>query len=330
VRGASPGAPAAGGAPAALRRAGHRTRQRRGSKPSLAFAWFDRGARGRIAFRDVRDALRASGFDVSAAHARLLLREHNVRVDDDVTFRVFEAVCETIRAAERTAHLRQLRRHGGRDALAPVPLPRPRTVGADRWRIFQWFDRDGSGTIDAEELLRALRRLGFRTSVGMVDRLLRHVDADESGDVSFEEFGSVLELLEEVRRQKHLAALRSAVESRTKRVAAPGERASSAPRARGVANPAAGGGRRDAREARRHRGGGARSVPKRKGGGAGRQKRPARAAGGRQRRGTIERKFSPGTTAAIAHAVFADEGLSEPERIRRERQGRREHQLRAP
>ncbi|KAI5059068.1 hypothetical protein GOP47_0025387 [Adiantum capillus-veneris] len=54
--------------------------------------------------------------------------------------------------------------------------------------IFDLFDVDNSGTIDAEELQQAMRSLGFESRTEEIDQMIREIDANDSGSIEFEEF----------------------------------------------------------------------------------------------------------------------------------------------
>lgn len=57
------------------------------------------------------------------------------------------------------------------------------------WRtVFRAFDRDGSGTIDHEELTKALQRLGTEWTSQRIRDAMDAYDADANGKLSFDEF----------------------------------------------------------------------------------------------------------------------------------------------
>jgi Ca2+-binding EF-hand superfamily protein len=56
--------------------------------------------------------------------------------------------------------------------------------------IFEVFDADGSGSMDADELKELLKELCLPTSEEEVDRMMVEMDDDESGEIDFEEFYS--------------------------------------------------------------------------------------------------------------------------------------------
>ena len=54
-------------------------------------------------------------------------------------------------------------------------------------KIFQYFDKNGSGTIDKKELKSALQKYGYVSHVS-IEAILNEADEDKSGDISFDEF----------------------------------------------------------------------------------------------------------------------------------------------
>ena len=58
--------------------------------------------------------------------------------------------------------------------------------------MFSKFDKDGSGTIDAEELKLLVRVFGF-TKEHALDSLLEKYDTDGSGNISLAEFGDLVQ-----------------------------------------------------------------------------------------------------------------------------------------
>ncbi|CAA7035838.1 unnamed protein product [Microthlaspi erraticum] len=54
--------------------------------------------------------------------------------------------------------------------------------------VFDLFDIDGSGSIDARELNVAMRSLGFEMNNEQINELMAEVDKDQSGAIDFDEF----------------------------------------------------------------------------------------------------------------------------------------------
>lgn len=57
---------------------------------------------------------------------------------------------------------------------------------------FDLFDTEGSGTIDAKELKVAMRALGFVTTKDEIRRMIKDVDAEETGSISFTQFLQII------------------------------------------------------------------------------------------------------------------------------------------
>ncbi|KAH7296667.1 hypothetical protein KP509_26G033400 [Ceratopteris richardii] len=57
---------------------------------------------------------------------------------------------------------------------------------------FDLIDTDGSGAIDADELLTAFNVLGMRVKKSEVEKMLAEVDADGSGEVEYPEFVQIM------------------------------------------------------------------------------------------------------------------------------------------
>ena len=54
--------------------------------------------------------------------------------------------------------------------------------------VFDLFDSDGNGTINAKELKVAMRALGFEPKKEEIQRMISEVDVDNSGTIDFQEF----------------------------------------------------------------------------------------------------------------------------------------------
>ena len=58
--------------------------------------------------------------------------------------------------------------------------------------VFNVFDMDGSGFISARELKQVMVDFGDNPTDGEVEKLMRHADTDRDGQVSFEEFVTMM------------------------------------------------------------------------------------------------------------------------------------------
>lgn len=54
--------------------------------------------------------------------------------------------------------------------------------------VFDVFDTDRSGSIDAQELRKAMKALGFKISKESIEEMIADLDADKSGSIEFDEF----------------------------------------------------------------------------------------------------------------------------------------------
>lgn len=54
--------------------------------------------------------------------------------------------------------------------------------------VFDTFDTDKSGAIDARELRKAMKALGFKMSRESLNEMIEHLDTDRSGHIEFDEF----------------------------------------------------------------------------------------------------------------------------------------------
>ena len=53
---------------------------------------------------------------------------------------------------------------------------------------FQFFDEDKSGAIDAKEMHRAMKSLGFRLTLKEAEQIINDLDSDGSGRIEFDEW----------------------------------------------------------------------------------------------------------------------------------------------
>lgn len=54
--------------------------------------------------------------------------------------------------------------------------------------VFDVFDTDKSGSIDARELRKAMKALGFKISKESIEEMIADLDVDKSGSIEFDEF----------------------------------------------------------------------------------------------------------------------------------------------
>ena len=74
----------------------------------------------------------------------------------------------------------------------------PPLIFFDCYHIFKLFDRDGSGTIDIQEMRAVLNELGKKVDNKELERLMNDLDNDGSGEIDFEEFLKGMERLDQL------------------------------------------------------------------------------------------------------------------------------------
>jgi len=57
---------------------------------------------------------------------------------------------------------------------------------ADVRQAFRMFDKDGSGTVNAQELRHVMMNLGEKLSEDEVDEMMREADVDGDGEINYE------------------------------------------------------------------------------------------------------------------------------------------------
>ncbi|KAL3615351.1 hypothetical protein CASFOL_041012 [Castilleja foliolosa] len=147
------------------------------SKPSLylenkdevrkVFERFDANSDGKISVDELRGVLSALGSDTSADEVARMMQEIDTDKDGHINLQEFAAFC-------------------GGDA-DPHQSPEKELREA-----FELYDQDHDGKISASELHKILTRLGEHCSEQDCSGMIKTVDADGDGCVSFEEFTKMM------------------------------------------------------------------------------------------------------------------------------------------
>ena len=66
------------------------------------------------------------------------------------------------------------------------------TLEGELREAFELLDQDGSGTVDAAEIMSCCAELGEKLSAHEVIAMLKLVDADDNGEIDFEEFQEMM------------------------------------------------------------------------------------------------------------------------------------------
>jgi Ca2+-binding EF-hand superfamily protein len=59
---------------------------------------------------------------------------------------------------------------------------------ADLLKVFKKFDQDGNGLISADEILSTMKSIGIEISDNDVKELIKEMDSNNDGKISYEEF----------------------------------------------------------------------------------------------------------------------------------------------
>ncbi|PWA73886.1 hypothetical protein CTI12_AA257370 [Artemisia annua] len=130
-----------------------------------AFELFDTDGNGTIDAKELSNAMRALGFEMTKEELDQMIAD----VDRDGSGAIdFD---EFVRDKPRGRH------HGVTEQ-----------VKQEMKEAFELFDTDGNGTIDAKELSNAMRALGFEMTKEELDQMIADVDRDGSGAIDFDEF----------------------------------------------------------------------------------------------------------------------------------------------
>jgi len=88
---------------------------------------------------------------------------------------------------------------GGGDEAEAEKKPKFSEEQVNQYReIFRLFDRDGSGTIDIQEMRSVLNELGKKVDNKELEKLMSDLDENGSGEVDFDEFLQGMERLDQL------------------------------------------------------------------------------------------------------------------------------------
>ncbi|XP_078176867.1 putative calcium-binding protein CML18 [Carex rostrata] len=136
------------------------------SEVRKVFSRFDANGDGKISTTELTEILRALGSDAHPDEVQNMMNEMDIDQDGFVDFDEFVAF-----------HFND---HGQASAEAELR------------EAFAMYDLDKNGVISAKELHQVLRKLGERCSIGDCAKMIRSVDVDGDGCVSFEEFKKMM------------------------------------------------------------------------------------------------------------------------------------------
>ena len=105
----------------------------------------------------------------------------------------------------RTRSVDPLVRFRAASSAAALQMHSPLSRDAMR-KMFDRFDQDGSGSVDASELNEVMRGLGKHLSEAELSRMVSEADKNGDGEIDFDEFAAVLKAVEGERGTSQAAA----------------------------------------------------------------------------------------------------------------------------
>ncbi|RMZ76938.1 hypothetical protein DV737_g4613, partial [Chaetothyriales sp. CBS 132003] len=130
------------------------------------FALFDKDSSGTITASELGDVMRSLGQNPSETELRDMINEVDVDQSGAIDFDEFLKMMST--------------------TLKPID------VDQETKAAFAVFDKDGSGTISAEELRQVMKSLGEDLTDAEIDEMIREADKDQDGTIDYEEFVQLL------------------------------------------------------------------------------------------------------------------------------------------
>ncbi|KAI8528958.1 hypothetical protein RHMOL_Rhmol12G0188700 [Rhododendron molle] len=129
------------------------------------FTLMDTDNDGKVTYEELRAGLRKVGSQLAEPEMKLLMDVADVDGNGVLDYGEFVAVTIHLQRMEDDAHFR---------------------------RAFMYFDKDGSGYIELDELQEALADESGVTDADVVNEIMREVDADKDGQISYDEFVAMM------------------------------------------------------------------------------------------------------------------------------------------
>ncbi|XP_019197275.1 PREDICTED: calcium-dependent protein kinase 10-like [Ipomoea nil] len=129
------------------------------------FTLMDTDGNGQVTYDELKAGLRKVGSQLAEPEIKLLMDVADVDGNGYLDYGEFVAVIIHLQRMENDEHIR---------------------------RAFMFFDKDGSGYIDINELREALADESGDCDINVVNEIMREVDTDKDGQISFEEFVAMM------------------------------------------------------------------------------------------------------------------------------------------
>ncbi|XP_059641288.1 calcium-dependent protein kinase 10-like [Cornus florida] len=129
------------------------------------FAVMDTDNDGKVTYEELKTGLRKVGSQLAEPEIKLLMDVADVDGNGVLDYGEFVAVTIHLQKMENDEHFR---------------------------RAFMFFDKDGSGYIELDELREALADESGDIDAGVLNEIIREVDTDKDGQISYEEFVAMM------------------------------------------------------------------------------------------------------------------------------------------
>jgi len=170
------------------------------------FDCLDSDKGGTIGLAELAAAFHMLGMEVTKAELKTMMSKVDSAGTGELTLEQFANLLQV--AHDEEGHLKHFvvfaRAYHVRRTVASV--------------VFQIIDKDGSGCIDVHELSEALSHLGFRYSKEEVDKLMESVDPEQPGEITMNEFVSLLNHIEFTEEDKRKFAMERQARSQWDRI----------------------------------------------------------------------------------------------------------------
>ncbi|EXJ84667.1 calmodulin [Capronia epimyces CBS 606.96] len=130
------------------------------------FALFDKDNSGTITDEELGEIMRSLGQNPSDSELQDMINEVDIDHSGSIDFEEFLKMMSTTVKAQDFAH--------------------------ETRAAFDVFDKDGSGTISADELRQVMKSLGENLTDAEIDEMIREADKDRNGTIDYEEFVQLL------------------------------------------------------------------------------------------------------------------------------------------
>ncbi|KAJ9602693.1 hypothetical protein H2200_012887 [Cladophialophora chaetospira] len=130
------------------------------------FALFDKDGSGTITAQELGEIMKSLGQNPSDSELQDMINEVDVDHSGAIDFDEFIKMMSTTVKAQDFAH--------------------------ETRAAFNVFDKDGSGTISADELRQVMKSLGENLTDEEIDEMIREADKDKNGTIDYEEFVQLL------------------------------------------------------------------------------------------------------------------------------------------